>query len=184
MIKAVFMGDSITQAWFENSPDFFIQNQYVASGINGQTTPQMLARFNSDVINLQPNIVVILAGTNDIAGNSGPSTNKMIQDNLTEMADLATKSGIKVILCSILPADDYPWRKGLKPAQRIIEMNSWMNTYCKENNLHYLDYWKEMANEHLGMKKELTTDGVHVSKSGYSLMEKLARPVINKASNI
>ncbi len=179
--SVVFMGDSITQGWSVAIPEFFENNPYIEKGIGGQTTPQMIARFQKDVINLKPQVVVILAGTNDIAGNTGLTTNEMIQINIDKMATIAHLNSIKVILSSILPAYDYPWRPGTYPSQRIIEINTWMKEYCIQNNHIYLDYWTEMANENNSLKDEYTHDGVHVTIAGYKLMQRLVEISINKA---
>ena len=165
--RIVFFGDSITEQWVDIVPNFFTQNNYIGRGIGGQTTPQMLLRFRNDVIKLKPKIVHILAGTNDIAGNSGPVTLEMILDNIISMAELAKIKNIKVVLASILPALDYPWIEGIKPAEKIIELNNMIKDYAEKNNLLYLDYHSLMANEQNGMKEEYTTDGVHVTELGY-----------------
>ncbi|GAB5408799.1 MAG: SGNH/GDSL hydrolase family protein [Balneolaceae bacterium] len=178
--RAVFLGDSITKEWADSNPEFFSKNLYKAKGINGETTSQILTRFNTDVLDLNSKVVVVLAGTNDIAGNSGPTSNEMIQANLSKMCDLAIEHDIKVILCSILPTDDYPWRKGLKPAQRIIDINTWMKAYCIKKNHSYLDYWSAMAHENKGMKNKYTYDGVHITQEGYKVMEKLVEPLITE----
>ncbi|MEI8271405.1 MAG: SGNH/GDSL hydrolase family protein [Paludibacter sp.] len=178
--RVVFMGNSITQHWKEKDSVFFQINPYICRGISGQTTPQMLIRFRQDVIALQPNVVVILAGTNDIAGNTGPSTLEMILDNLASMTEIAKANHIKVILCSILPAYDYPWRKGLEPNIKIPKMNALIQDYCKKTNTLYLDYFSAMADDKNGMKAELTTDGVHCTPQGYKLMEKMVQEAIGK----
>ena len=165
--RIVFFGDSITEQWVDIVPDFFTQNNYIGRGIGGQTTPQMLLRFRNDVIKLKPKIVHILAGTNDIAGNSGPVTLEMILDNIISMAELAKTNNIKVVLASILPALDYPWIEGIKPAEKIIELNNMIKDYADKNNLLYIDYHSLMANEQNGMKEKYTTDGVHVTELGY-----------------
>lgn len=177
--EVVFMGNSITESWAHIHPDFFTSNHYVNRGIGGQSTPQMLIRFKADVIHLKPKIVVILAGTNDIAMNTGFASEQMIVDNITSMAELATSYGIKVILCSILPVYDYPWRPGLQPAEKIISINKQLRSYSVTNQHVYLDYHTPMANELKGMKSELTTDGVHVSEQGYELMEEIVLEAIN-----
>jgi len=179
--RVVFIGNSITQGWSETCPEFFVGKPYINRGISGQTTPQMLVRFRADVIALKPAVVVILAGTNDIAGNTGPSTIEMIADNLYSMAELAKANGIKVILSSVLPAFDYPWKTGLEPADKIIELNKLIKEYADKNNMVYLDYFSAMVNEQKGMKKEYTTDGVHANKAGYELMGPMAEAAIKKA---
>lgn len=179
--RVVFMGNSITQGWIEKRPDFFSGHPYINRGISGQTTPQMLIRFRKDVIALQPKVVVVLAGTNDIAGNTGPSTLEMIEDNLASMAELANANGIRVVLSSVLPVYDYPWKKGLEPAEKIVKLNAWIKAYCDKKGFIYLDYFTPMADERHGMKAELTTDGVHANVAGYKLMEPLAEEAIQKA---
>ena len=177
----VFFGDSITDAWVSNGGTFFPGKPYVNRGISGQTTPQMLVRFRQDVIDLHPEAVVILAGTNDIAGNTGPSTLEMIEDNLRSMSELAQANGIHVILASVLPAADYPWRKGLEPASKIKALNQWMANYCAEKKIIYLDYYSLMADEAGGMKPGISKDGVHPNAAGYAIMEPLAQKAIDKA---
>jgi lysophospholipase L1-like esterase len=179
--RVVFMGNSITQGWKETRPDFFSENPYICRGIGGQTTPQMLVRFRQDVISLQPNVVLILAGTNDIAGNTGASTLEMIEDNLASMAELANANGIRVVLSSVLPVLDYPWKQGLEPAEKIVTLNTWIKTYCGKKGFIYLDYFTPMANEQHGMKAELTSDGVHCTAAGYKVMEPLAQEAIKQA---
>lgn len=179
--RVVFMGNSITEGWKSTHPEFFSKNPYICRGISGQTTPQMLIRFRQDVINLKPCVVVILAGTNDIAGNTGPSTLEMIMDNIRSMAELATANNIRVVLCSVLPAYDYPWKKGMEPNIKIPQLNKMIKAYAEEKRFTYLDYFGAMANEKNGMITEYTTDGVHCTSAGYDLMEKMAVPAIAKA---
>lgn len=180
--RVVFMGNSITQQWKENRPEFFAQNPYICRGISGQTTPQMLVRFRQDVIGLQPKVVVILAGTNDIAGNTGTSTLEMIMDNISSMAELAKENKICVVLSSVLPVYEYPWRKeGQEPNIKIPKLNAMINTYCEKKGFVYLDYFTPMADERNGMKAELTNDGVHCNIEGYKIMEPLAQAAIAKA---
>jgi lysophospholipase L1-like esterase len=179
--RVVFMGNSITQGWKEKRAEFFTNHPYINRGISGQTTPQMLIRFRQDVIALHPKVVVILAGTNDIAGNTGPSTLEMIEDNLASMAELAKANGIKVVLSSVLPVLDYPWKKGLEPAEKIVTLNAWMKAYCEKKGFIYLDYFTPMADERHGMKAELTTDGVHANVAGYKVMEPLVEAAIQQA---
>jgi len=179
--RVVFMGNSITQGWVEMHPEFFKQNPYIGRGISGQTTPQMLIRFRQDVIALHPKVVVILAGTNDIAGNTGPSTLEMIIDNLSSMAELANDNGIRVVLCSVLPAYDYPWKRGMEPNIKIPKLNALIKAYCEKKGFIYLDYFTPMADERNGMKAELTVDGVHCTLQGYKVMEQLVQVAIKQA---
>ena len=179
--RIVFMGNSITIGWINTDPGFFAGKPYIDRGISGQTTPQMLIRMRADVINLKPKVVVILAGTNDIAGNTGPSTNEMIEDNLASMADLAKGNGIKPILCSILPVFDYPWKPGLKPYDRIIEVNKWMKDYASTHGMIYLDFYSSMVDDRPGTKTEYSKDGVHPNMAGYKIMEPLVEAAIAKA---
>jgi lysophospholipase L1-like esterase len=174
--RVVFMGNSITEGWIKTYPDYFT-GHFVNRGISGQVTPQMLIRFRSDVIDLKPAAVIILAGTNDIAGNKGPSSLKMILDNLKSMTEIAKSNNIKVLLCSVLPAYDYPWRPGKEPNTIIPELNKMIKEYAKEANVTYVDCFSPMANDKNGMKEELTKDGVHPTSAGYDIM----RPIINRA---
>jgi len=179
--RVVFLGNSITQGWIEARPEFFAKRPYINRGISGQTTPQMLIRFRQDVIALQPKVVVILAGTNDIAGNTGPSTLEMIEDNLASMSELASANGIQVVLSSVLPVYDYPWKPGLKPAEKIVTLNAWIKQYCAKKGFIYLDYFSSMVDERNGMKAALTKDGVHANLEGYKVMEPLVEAAIRKA---
>lgn len=176
--RVVFMGNSITDSW---PSEFFEKNPYINRGISGQTTPQMLLRFRADVINLKPKVVVILAGTNDIAGNTGPATLQMIADNITSMCELAGANNIKVILCSVLPANIYPWSKGIEPADIIIELNRRLKKYAKKNVLIYLDYYSSMVDNEKGLKAIYANDPVHPNAEGYKLMETLIEKAIAKA---
>ena len=179
--RVVFMGNSITEGWGNLSPDFFKGKLYVNRGISGQTTPQMLIRFRPDVINLKPAVVVILAGTNDIAGNTGPSTLEMIAENIFSMAELAKANGLKVVLCSVLPAFDYPWKPGLEPAEKIATLNGMIKAYAAINDIVYLDYFSAMVNKQKGLMAEFTYDGVHPNKAGYMMMGPLAEKAIAEA---
>ena len=179
--RVVFYGDSITDAWGRSLGSFFPGKPYINRGISGQTTPQMVARFRQDVVNLHPAAVVILAGTNDIAGNTGPETPEMIEDNFRTMADLAKANGIRVVFSSILPVADYPWKPGLKPALKIQALNNWLAGYCVNHGFTYLDYYTAMADENGGMKPGLSSDGVHPTAAGYAIMEPLAQAAIEKA---
>ncbi len=182
--RVVFMGNSITEGWINQHPEFFAGKFYINRGISGQTTPQMLLRFRADVIKLKPKVVVILAGTNDIAGNSGPSTLEMIEDNIISMAQLAKANDIKVILCSVLPVYDYPWKPGLEPAEKIITLNKLVKTYAEKNGMIYLDFFSVMVDERKGLKAEYSKDGVHPNEAGYNVMEPLTEKAIEKAFNI
>jgi lysophospholipase L1-like esterase len=181
--RVVFMGNSITDGWIKFCPEFFAYNNYIDRGISGQTTPQMLVRFRQDVVNLKPKVVVILAGTNDIAGNTGPSTLEMIEDNIQSMVDIAKSNNIKVILCSVLPAFDYPWKPGLNPAEKIVKLNKWIKEYSESNNITYVDYFTPMADERNGLKKEYSGDGVHPNKVGYEVMMPIVKEAIQKVLN-
>ena len=184
--RVVFMGNSITEAWKNKSPEFFKKNGYIDRGISGQVTHQMLLRFKDDVIDLKPKVVVILAGTNDIAQNSGFVTIEAIAENIFSMAELADYHRIKVILCSVLPAIDYPWQPGLEPASKIIELNNMIKKYALENNFLYVDYYSHMVDDKGGLKVPDYTsqnDLVHPNKSGYKVMEGLVEAAIDKALN-
>ena len=178
--KTVFMGDSITEFWSVNCPDFFSGKPYVNRGISGQTTPQMLIRFRADVIALKPAVVVILAGINDIAGNTGPSTLEMITDNIFSMAELAKANRIKVILCSVLPAYDFPWRTGSYPAEKVVILNKMIKKYADANEILYLDYYTAMVNDQKGLNAAYSGDGVHPNKTGYQVMNPLVEKAIAK----
>lgn len=179
--RVVFMGNSITIGWLKTRPDFFKGKPYINRGISGQTTPQMLIRFRQDVIDLKPKVVVILAGTNDIAGNTGPSSLKMIVDNIKSMAELANSNGINVIISSVLPAFDYPWRPGLKPNEKIPALNSLLKEYTEANGHIYLDYFTAMADSRNGLPKKYAEDGVHPTAAGYAVMETMVEAAIKKA---
>lgn len=180
--RVVFMGDSITDAWGRRYGKFFPAQPYVNRGIGGQTTPQMLIRFRQDVIALKPKVVVILAGTNDIAGNTGPTTLEAIEDNLTSMAELAKANGIKVVLSSVLPVCDYirPQTER-RPPEKIQALNAWIKTYAAKHKFVYLDYYPAMLDDQGAFKKELTYDGLHPNDAGYEIMEPLAAKAITAA---
>jgi lysophospholipase L1-like esterase len=179
--RVVFYGNSITEGWARYFASEFPGKPYVGRGISGQTTPQMLVRFRPDVVALQPKVVVILAGTNDIAGNTGPSTIEMIEDNLASMAEIAKANHIRVVLSSVLPVYDYPWRPGLQPSQKIVALNAWMRDYAASHGAIYLDYHTPMSDERQGMKAALTYDGVHPNEAGYRVMAPLAESAIEAA---
>lgn len=181
--RIVFMGNSITIGWLNKRPEFFEGKPYINRGISGQTTPQMLLRFRQDVINLNPKVVTILAGTNDIAGNTGPSTLEMIMDNIKGMVELAHANGIKVILSSTLPAYDYPWKPGLEPSGKIIALNKMIKEYADANGHIYLDYFSAMVDERNGLPKKYAEDEVHPTIEGYKVMEPLVEAAITDAFN-
>ncbi len=179
--RVVFYGNSITDGWARYFDTMFPGKPYVGRGISGQTTPQMLVRFRQDVIALEPAVVVILAGTNDIAGNTGPSTQAMIEDNFISMVELAKANGIRVVLSSVLPAYDYRWRPGLEPAGKIVALNTWMRHYASTHDVVYLDYHSAMVDERQGLKAELSEDGVHPNEAGYRIMAPLAERAVAEA---
>ena len=182
--RVVFMGNSITEDWLKIRPEFFDNKDYINRGISGQTTPQMLLRFRQDVVDLNPKVVVILAGTNDIAGNSGYISLEAIISTIKSMAEIANANDIQVIISSILPAIDYPWKPGLDPASKIIIINKALKAFSDENNFIYLNYYAAMVDDKGGLKvPEYTSanDLVHPNKNGYLVMEKLAEIAIKKA---
>ena len=179
--RVVFMGNSITEAWARFFADEFPGKPYVGRGISGQTTPQMLVRFRQDVVALSPAVVVILAGTNDIAGNTGPSTLEMIEDNLASMTEIAQANHIRVVLCSVLPVFDYPWRRGIEPGPKIVALNRWIKAYAARTGATYVDFHSAMADERQGMKSDLARDGVHPTEAGYKIMAPLVEQGISEA---
>ncbi len=180
--RVVFMGDSITDAWGRKYGKFFPGKPYVNRGISGQTTPQMLIRFRPDVIALAPKAVVILAGTNDIAGNTGPSTLEAIEDNLTSMAELARANGIRVVLSSVMPVCDYIRPQTIqRPPEKIKALNAWIKDYAAKNQLVYLDYFSAMLDDQNMFRKDLTFDGLHPNDAGYEVIQPLAEKAIAMA---
>jgi lysophospholipase L1-like esterase len=180
--RVVFMGDSITQVWkIEGAGGAFPGKPYINRGISGQTTPQMLVRFRQDVIALQPRVVVILAGINDIAGNTGPMTLEETEGNLASMAELAAANHIRVVLCSVLPAIDFPWRPGMTPAGKVVALNAWIKAYAAEKGHVYVDYHSAMKDEREGLPPSLSYDGVHPLPAGYAIMMPLVEAGIEKA---
>jgi len=183
--RVVFLGDSITDFWGRGVErgTFFPGKPYINRGITKQTTAQILVRFRADVVALKPRAVVILAGTNDIAGNTGPATDGMIEDNLASMADMAQTNGIKVVLSSLLPVNDlfYPDETESRPLQRINAINRWLRDYAAAKGLVYLDYYSVFADANGLMKPDLSNDGLHPNTRGYRLMESLAQQAIDQA---
>ena len=182
--RVVFMGDSITEEWSNLYPEYFTEKGYINRGIGGQTTPQMLIRFKPDVVGLKPEIVVILAGTNDIAGNTGPSNAKMITDNIFSMAEIAKAYQMKVVLSSILPVYEYDWAREIKdPPSTIQAVNDALKQYASDHGLIYLDYFSSMVDERQGLNSDYTSDGVHPNEDGYILMSSLAEEVLSELLN-
>jgi lysophospholipase L1-like esterase len=177
-MRVVFMGDSITEFWTKS----YWNQSHINRGISGQTTPQMLLRFRPDVIALKPRVVVILAGTNDVAGNTGPATNEMIVDNIASMAELARAHHIKVVLASVLPAAGFYWNADARPAPQIADLNQKIKAYARAQKMTYLDYYSAMVDERPGLKKEYSEDGVHPNEAGYKVMIALVDKAIAKAA--
>lgn len=171
--KAVFMGDSITEGWAKQDPDFFTSNNFIGRGISGQTTSHMLIRFRRDVIDHAPEYVIILAGTNDIAKNNGDITHENILGNIMSMCELAKVHGIIPVLCSVLPADRYSWREELAPAQDIVSLNKMIKAYAESENIMYIDFHSVLRNENDGLPEEYAPDGVHPSMAGFKIMEEI-----------
>lgn len=179
--RIVFLGDSITDNWMNDAGTRFPPGkEYVNRGISGQTTAQMLLRFRQDVVNLHPAVVLILGGTNDIAGNTGVTTLPMIEDNLRSMTELASANGIRVILGSLLPVSDYPWRPGLRPAAKVRSLNGWMKTYAQSIGVTYVDFHSALSNAQGGMDAVLASDGVHPTAAGFAVMTPLAQRAIDQ----
>ena len=185
--RVVFMGDSITDSW--KLAEYFPGKPFVNRGISGQTTPQMLIRFRPDVIALQPKVVVILAGTNDLAGNTGPMTVEQIEDNLRSMAELAMANGIRVVFASVLPISDYNKNKDGsaivrstgRPPDKILALNEWMKKYAADNKQGYLDYFSAAVDDNGFLREDLSADGLHPNAKGYELMKPLAQQAIDNA---
>jgi lysophospholipase L1-like esterase len=181
--RVVFLGSSIFENWKKLVPEYFDNKLYIDRGISGQISPQLLIRFRQDVINLKPKAVIILAGSNDIAGSTGHVTNERIMDNIKSMVELARVNHIKVILCAYLPVYEYPWRKGMQAADKIIALNTLIKAYVAKNKLTLLDYFTPLADSRNGQKAELTLDGVHPNVAGYKIMAKITDEAIAKILN-
>jgi len=180
--RVVFMGDSITDGWGKSKAAFFPGKPYINRGISGQTTPQMLIRFRPDVIQLQPKVVVTLAGTNDIAGNTGPETLQNIEDNLSSMSELAKANGIRVVLASVMPiCDSLRQQSTRRPPQQILTLNDWIKSYTAKNGFVYLDYYSAMVDGSGMLKQDLTYDCLHPTDAGYAVMAPLAERAIQEA---
>jgi lysophospholipase L1-like esterase len=180
--RIVFLGDSITDFWSQRSKDFFANKTYVDRGISGQTAPQMLLRFRQDVINLRASVVVILAGTNDLGGVNGPETIPEIEGYLASMAELAHANNIKVVLCSILPVNDYAKpRTSSRRAADMTQINSWMKELCVRTGCTYVDYYSHMLDDRGVLSKDLSVDGLHPNEAGYAIMQPLVVRGIKEA---
>lgn len=176
----VFMGDSITEGWIAFDSAYFYQNNYINKGIGGQTTGQMLNRFVYDVISQHPKAVVILGGINDLSGKFEEINLEKIKINFIEMAKLADENGVELILSSILPVDEFPFRKDQKPVEHIKELNLWLENYAETNGYGYVDYYSAMINRKSGLKKKYSQDGIHPNQKGYSLMKPILQKEIDK----
>lgn len=181
--RVVLLGNSITDAWPRTDSAFFAGRpyEYIGRGISGQTSPQMLLRFRQDVLELRPAVVVILAGTNDVAENTGPYDPHATLNNIQSMVELAQANGVRVVLCSVLPAADFWWRKGMAPAPKIVALNAQLKAYARQKKLVYLDYHTPMADERQGLKVAYGEDGVHPNLAGYRVMEPLLQQAVAAA---
>lgn len=177
----VFLGDSITEGWARSDPGFFASNGLVGRGISGQVTGQTLLRFQQDVVGLHPKVVHIMIGTNDVAGNAGPTTYGDIERNLTAMVQLARANRILVVLATVPPSADFPWRRGMAPAQKIIQLNGWIRDYARREHIALADYHAALADPAGGFRAQWTVDGVHPNPSGFAIMEPIARAAIQSA---
>ena len=172
-IEAVFFGDSITEGWPQFNASFFDSNNFVGRGIGGQTTPQLLLRFRQDVLGLRPKKVILLAGINDIAENTGPISLEAIMDNIKGMTDMAKANEVEMILCAVLPANSFPWRPSIIPTYKVIKLNQMIKAYAQETNLIYVDYYTPMVDDEQGLISTLSYDTVNPNKAGYALMEEV-----------
>ncbi|RYY69848.1 MAG: acylhydrolase [Chitinophagaceae bacterium] len=179
--RVVFMGNSITEGWKLMDSAFFTGRPYIDRGISGQTSPQMLIRFRPDVIALKPAVVVILAGINDIAENNGPISLEAVFGNIVSMVQLAKANNIKVVMCSVLPANRFPWRPNILPAEKVIVLNKMLSAYAAENKISYVDYYSVMVDDKKGLPKKFAEDGIHPTVEGYKVMEELVEAGIKKA---
>ncbi len=181
--RVVFLGDSITDYW--KLSNYFRGKPYINRGVDGQTTSQMLVRFRQDVIDLHPKVVIVLAGTNDIAGVTGPTRNEDIENNFASMADLAREHGIRMVFASVLPVHNYTQDAkesfALRPRERILALNEWLKDYCAKHRLVYLDYFSVLVDKQGMLKRELADDGLHPTDAGYRIMASLAEKAIQRA---
>lgn len=171
--RIVFIGDSITEFWERYDSMFFSQNTYINRGISSQTTSQILERFQKDVIDLQPKSVIILAGINDIAENNGPISIEEIMNNIVSMVEKSLKNNIEVLLCSVLPANNFYWNPKIQPIEKIMQLNQMIKAYSLVKQIKYVDYYTQMVDEYLGLDKKYTDDGVHPNLEGYLKMKSI-----------
>ena len=181
--RVVFIGDSITEGWVTLAPSLFVSGA-VGRGISGQTSPQILVRFHQDVVSLRPKVVHIMIGTNDVAGNTGPSSPEMFTNHIAAMVDLARANGIAVVIGSILPAARFPWRPNLAPAPQVVALNIWLKDYAKARGAAFADYHKALVNTEGGINPDLAPDGIHPNAKGYAVMEPIARAAIAEAEKL
>lgn len=181
--RVVFYGDSITDAWgrLPGTGEFFPGKPYINRGISGETTAQLLVRFSQDVVHLKPSVVIVLAGINDIAGNTGPATPEMIEDNFAAMAAIAKQNGIKMVIASILPSDRLGWAPSIQPADEVRQINGWLRDFCSTHGLVYLNYYDSLVDSQGGMRQGYSSDGVHPTGKGYAIMAPLAEQAIDRA---
>ncbi|MCW2119578.1 SGNH/GDSL hydrolase family protein [Flavobacterium sp. 7A] len=182
--RVVFIGDSITEFWSKEQADFFSNKNYVNRGISGQTSPQILLRFRADVVLLQPKVVIILAGGNDIAGNTGESSLEMILNNIQSMIEIAKANHLSIVLCSLLPANFFYWMPKKQPAKTIIAFNQLLRECANRNNLPFVDYYTALVDDNLGLPPKFSEDGVHPNANGYRIMQPLIEEVVNKLITI
>ncbi len=181
--RVVFIGDSITENWVGLAPTLFVSGA-VGRGISGQTSPQILLRFYQDVVRLRPKVVHIMIGTNDLAGNTGPTSAEMYTNHVAAMVDIARSNGIAVVLGSVLPAAKFPWKPALTPARQVVALNTWLRDFAKARSAVYADYYKVLANPEGGINPDLAPDGIHPNAKGYALMEPVARAAITEAEKL
>ena len=179
--RVVFLGDSITDFWGRKRGSISPGQPWINRGISGQTTPQMLLRFQQDVLDLHPTAVVLLGGINDIAGNTGAESLPEIEANIRSMAMLARAAGVRMVLSSVLPAASFPWRPGLDPRQEVVALNAWMAEFAKAQGMVFLNYYPALVGPDGGMRPGLSSDGVHPTDAGYAVMEPLARKAVEAA---
>lgn len=181
--RVVFIGDSITENWVGLAPTLFVSGA-VGRGISGQTSPQILLRFYQDVVRLRPRVVHIMVGTNDLAGNTGPTSADMYTNHVAAMVDIARSNGIAVVLGSVLPASRFPWKPALTPARQVVALNNWLRDFARSRGAIYADYYKALANPEGGINPDLAPDGIHPNAKGYALMEPIAKAAIAEAEKL